>query len=295
MIIRRILRVLMYTFLLLLLLWIIAVQAGWMDMRIPDADWPGKLREKGQTLAPQFLDIPGSTGRTIHAITVRSSDSLPWIILLHGSPGSTDAYLDYLSDTSLTARANLVAMDRAGFGYSDYGHPETSLQRQAADVKAVADRVAPGRKILLVGHSLGGPVICRFAMDYPDQTAGIVNVAGSVDADLEPHPWWQPVIDVPPMKWLLPGSLWASNHEIRYLAPELRLMIPLWSQIKCPVALVHAQDDRLVPVGNVDFCKKMLTGAARVQVTVLPAGDHFILWSRRDVVVGAVFWVLGGG
>lgn len=294
MIIRRILRVLIYTFLLLLLLWIIAVQAGWMDMRIPDVNWPGKLREKGQSLAPEFWDIPSSSGRTIHSITVRSSDSLPWIILLHGSPGSMGTYVDYLADTSLTDRANLIAMDRAGFGYSDYGHAEPSLQRQAADVKAVVDRVAPGRKVFLVGYSLGGPVICRFAMDYPDQTAGIVNVAGSVDADLELQPWWQQVMDVPPMKWLLPGSLWASNHEIRYLADELRLMIPLWPQITCPVALVHAQDDQLVPVSNVDFCKKMLSGAARVQVTVLPTGDHFILWNRRDVVKAAIFGIIAG-
>ena len=292
---RRILRYITYSFLALLLGWIIAVQSGCMVMRTPDSEWAEKLRAKGQLLTPQFRDIPSSTGRSIHAVAVIVADSLPWIILLHGSPGSADAYLDYLADTSLTRRANLVAMDRAGFGYSDYGHPETSLQRQAADVKAVADQLAPGQKVVLVGHSMGGPVICRFAMDYPEQTAGIVNVAGSVDADLEPHPWWQPVLDVPPMSWLLPGSLWASNHEIRYLAPELGLMMPLWANIRCPVEIVHAQDDSLVPAGNVDFCRRMITNAAHFQVTLLPTGDHFILWSRRDVVDQTIFALLDRG
>ncbi len=289
---RRILRFISYFLLLILIGWIIAVQSGCMVMRIPDSEWAEKLRAKGQLSAPRFLNISSSTGRSIHAVAILVADSLPWVILLHGSPGSADAYLDYLADTSLTRRANLVAMDRAGFGYSDYGHPETSLQRQAADVKAVADQLAPGQKVLLVGHSMGGPVICRFAMDYPEQTAGIVNVAGSVDADLEPHPWWQPVLDVPPMSWLLPGSLWASNHEIRYLASELKQMMPFWANIRCPVEIIHAQDDSLVPVGNVDFCKKMLTGAVRVEVKLLPTGDHFILWSRRDVVKEAIFRLL---
>lgn len=291
---RRILRFTCYSLLVLLLTWIIAMQSGCMDMRTPDSAWAEQLRAKGQSLAPQFFDIASSTGRSVHAVAVIAGDSLPWVFMLHGSPGSADAYLDYLADTSLSHRANLVAIDRAGFGYSDYGNAETSLQRQAADVKAVADRLAPGRKILLVGHSLGSPVICRFAIDYPDQTTGIVNVAGSVDAGLEPHPWWQSVLDVPPMSWLLPGSLWASNHEIRYLAPELRLMLPLWGNIRCPVEIVHAQDDSLVPVGNVDFCKKMLTGAARVQVKLLSTGDHFILWSRRDVVFESIVELLKG-
>ncbi|MCC6279395.1 MAG: alpha/beta hydrolase [Saprospiraceae bacterium] len=291
---RRILRFTCYSLLVLLLTWIIAMQSGCMDMRTPNSAWAEQLRAKGQVLVPQFLDVASSTGRSIHAVAVITVDSLPWVFMLHGSPGSADAYLDYLADTSLSHQANLVAIDRAGFGYSDYGKAETSLQRQAADVKAVADRLAPGRKILLVGHSLGSPVIFRFAMDYPDQTAGIVNVAGSVDAGLEPHPWWQSVLDVPPMSWLLPGSFWASNHEIRYLAPELKWMEPLWANIRCPVEIVHAQDDSLVPAGNVDFCKKMLVGAANVKVNLLPTGDHFILWSRRDVVIESIVELLKG-
>jgi len=292
MILRRIFRILMYIFLGLLLVWIIAVQAGYMMMRTPDAEMAEKMRAKGQPIAPQFFDIQSSTGRKIHAIAVVSNDTLPWLVMLHGSPGSTDAYLDYLADTSLSKRANLVAMDRAGFGYSDYGKPEISLSRQALDVKAVADKLAPGRKVFLLSHSMGGPVICRFAMDFPDQTAGLINVAGSVDADLEPHPWWQPVLDAPPMKWLLPGSLWGSNHEIKYLGPELKAMMQLWANIRCPVEIVHAQDDKLVDVGNVAFCQKMMVNAPYFNVRLLDKGDHFILWSRRDVVNAAIFELL---
>ena len=288
---RRILRITMFILLSVLLLWIIAVQAGCMSMRTPDREWPGKLREKGQFVAPRFLDIPGSTGRTIHAVEIGVADSLPWVVFLHGSPGSADAYLDYLADTSLSRHANLVSMDRAGFGYTDFGHPEISLQRQAEDIKAVVDSLAPGKQVILVGHSLGSPVIFRFAMDYPAQTAGIVNVAGSVDADLEPHPWWQNFFDVAPGKWLLPKSLWASNREIKYLGPELVKMMPLWAAVRCPVHIIHAKNDRLVDVGNVDFCRRMLTGAP-VQVSLLEKGDHFILWTRRDLVNEAILEML---
>lgn len=288
---RQILRFTLYFLLVILLIWIIAVQSGCMDMRTPDGDWPEKLRAKGQLRTPQFLDIPAGTGRTIHTVVVQEADSLPWIIFSHGSPGSANAYLDYLADTSLSRHANLVSYDRAGFGYTDYGRPEISLQRQAADLKAVVDRLAPGQKIYLVGHSMGSPVIFRFAMDYPDLVQGIVNVAGSVDAALEPHPWWQSALDAPPLSWLLPKSFWASNREIKYLEPELKQMIPYWERIRCPVTIIHARNDRLVDVGNVEFCRKMLVNAP-LQITLLEKGDHFILWTRKHVIDQAILEIL---
>jgi pimeloyl-ACP methyl ester carboxylesterase len=278
--IRRFVRRMLYLFVFLLAVWAIAVQAGCLAMRTPDREWPAKMAQKGQTLAPQFLDIPSTTGRSIHAVVLPARDRLPWVMLVHGSPGSADAYLDYLSDTVLSARANLVAVDRAGFGYSDFGRPDTSLVRQAQDLRAVAERLAPGQRWILVGHSLGGPLVVRFAMDYPELSAGLVVVAGSVDPALEPQQWWVPWIDNPPLRWLTPKSLWASNHEIRYLKNELTRMLPLWSRLQCPVQIVHALDDRLVPFGNVAFMQAQLAGRPGIHTTVYDSGDHFILWSR---------------
>jgi pimeloyl-ACP methyl ester carboxylesterase len=277
----------MYLLLFLLLVWVVAVQAGCMAMRTPDREWPEKLRSKGQLIPPQFFDVPGAPGRTIHAVAITNADTLPWVVFLHGSPGSADAYLDYLADTILSRHAHLISMDRAGFGYSDFGHPEVSLQRQAEDVKGVVDRLAPGQKVILVGHSLGSPVIFRFAMDYPALVAGIVNVAGSVDPRMEPHPWWQNFLDVPPGKWLLPKSFWASNREIKHLESELEKMMPLWTSVHAPVHVIHAQNDQLVDVRNVDFCRRMLTNTS-LRVTLLEKGDHFILWTRTDVVRQAI-------
>lgn len=282
---RKLVRGLMFLFSLLLVVWIIAVQAGCLAMRTPDRDWPEALSKKGQFRQPDFYDIPGPEGRRIHAVGVSEADSLPLAVFVHGSPGSADAFLSFLADTVLSRRFRLLSIDRPGFGYTQgFGKPERSLEKQAAAVKAVADSLAPGKKIWLVGHSLGGPVIARFAMDYPEHTAGLVLVAASVDPALEPHPWWQSAIDPPPLKWLIPKSLWTSNAEIRPLEGELKKMLPLWERIGCPVRVLHAQDDRLVPVANVDFMQRMLVRSPDLKTEVLPEGDHFILWSRTDLV-----------
>ncbi len=285
----KLVRRVFYFFLSLLAIWMLAVQSGCLAMRTPDRLWSAAMQNKGQTLPPRFLDIPDSNGRTIHAVSVSASDSLPLVVLVHGSPGSADNYLAFLADTILTRRARLVTLDRPGFGYTQgFGKAEPSQVAQAAAVQAVVHQLAPNQKVFLVGHSLGGPVVARFAMDYPEQTAGLVLVAASIDPDLEEHPWWQSAIDPPPLKWLIPKSFWASNREIKFLEKELREMSPLWGRITCPVTVIHAVNDRLVPVGNADFARRMLANCPDLKVDILPDGNHFILWNRHEKIREAI-------
>lgn len=249
--------------------------------------------EKNQGIVPRFLDVQSPAGRRIHAVLISAADSLPLLVLVHGSPGSSDAYMDYLGDTSLSARVRMLALDRPGFGYTEgFGKPEPSMAAQAAAVKALVDQVAPGKKVLLMGHSLGGPVIARFAMDYPDQTAALILVAGSIDPEQEEHPWWQKAVDVPPLKWLTPKSLWTSNAEIIPLEKELENMLPLWPGIHCPVQIIHAENDQLVPFANVAFAKRVLVNCPELKLEISPEGDHFILWSRQPVVKKAILGLL---
>ena len=287
-----------YILLALFTAWIISIQSGCLSMRTADREWPAKMQQQGQTLPPAFLDVPMPGYRTIHAVTVGTTDvgpSGPLIVFVHGSPGSADAYLSYLADTTLSQVVRMVTLDRPGFGYTTgFGRAEGSLERQAAAVEAVVQRLAPGQKVILVGHSLGGPVIARFAMDYPGQVAGLVIVAGSIDPDLEEHPWWQGAVDAPPLRWLTPKSLWTSNREIKLLETELRRMLPRWADIRCPVTMVHAHDDRLVPFGNVAFAKRMLVNCPRYREVTLPQGDHFILWSREELVREAILEMVEG-
>ena len=69
---------------------------------------------------------------------------------------------------------------------------------------------------------------------------------------------------------------------------ELRAMLPLWSRITCPVRIVHAVDDRLVPFANAAFAERMLVGVTDLRTDTLGTGDHFILWNHRDRVTIAL-------
>ena len=68
--------------------------------------------------------------RIINYAIVESGDK-PLVIFLHGAPGSLSAFIDYLKNKELQKSVNMIAVDRPGYGYSNFGKEETSLQAQA--------------------------------------------------------------------------------------------------------------------------------------------------------------------
>ncbi len=47
--------------------------------------------------------------------------------------------VDFMGDTLLTSRAHLITVDRPGFGHSNFGNAEPSLEKQAAHAGLAAD------------------------------------------------------------------------------------------------------------------------------------------------------------
>ena len=107
------------------------------------------------------------------------SDTLPVAFFVHGSPGSWSGFMGFMKDTVLLKKVKMVSVDRIGFGESDYGYAEESLVRQAEYLKPIVLKYKQmGKKIILIGHSLGGPMIARMAMDYPELIDNLIIVAG---------------------------------------------------------------------------------------------------------------------
>ena len=238
------------------------------------------------SLKPTFHSLP-TGGRVIHYAAVAATDSLPVVVFVHGSPGSWDAFIAYFKDSTLYRRARLISVDRLGFGKSGLGQPEASLQKQAAAIAAVIDRVTPLGRVVLVGHSLGGPVIARLAMDFPGKVSHLILVAASVDPDLEKQEWFRPVLGAFPVRQLLPTELDVSNREIRPLRGELQAMLPLWATLRVPVTVIQGDADDLVPPGNALFAQRMLVNAP-VTMQMLPGMNHFIPWRRADTIHDAI-------
>ncbi len=238
-------------------------------------------------LPQNLVQYPGSDRQMSAAWS--GSPQNPPIIFVHGSPGSWDGWAEFLMSPKLTGTFHLLAVDRPGFGKSEPGKTERSLALQASNIAKVLDLNQSGKKAILVGHSFGGPVIARIAMDYPNRVAAMVFVSSSVDPALETTKWYQYPAEWFVFRWMVPTSLRVCNEEIRALKSELEEMVPLWKKIEMtPTVILHGSDDDLVPVANADFIARRIHPASLVSMNVVEGLNHFIPWKRADLVFDAI-------
>lgn len=65
---------------------------------------------------------------SIRYLEIRSASAeKPTIIFIHGAPGGGDNYYDYLKNPSLIDSFNLITIDRLGYGGSNRGVAEPSI------------------------------------------------------------------------------------------------------------------------------------------------------------------------
>ena len=213
------------------------------------------------------------------------------LVFVHGSPGGWHAFAHFLKEKELQNSFSMVAVDRPGYGGSEPGEPERSLERQATRVAAVVKNIDQGYPIILVGHSYGGPVVARMAIDNPDLVDGLVLVAASLDPALEKTKWFQHPANWQWLRWLIPDSLDVCNQEILALKNELLALGNAWNRISQHTAIVHGEKDTLVPYENVAFIQKQFR-QADIRLFVDAKLNHFVPWKRPDLIKDAIRWTL---
>lgn len=243
---------------------------------------------KEKAIAPDIQNYKVD-GRNINYAQIGDTN-LPTVFFFHGAPGSWSAFIDFMADTSITNHFRIISVDRPGYGYSDFGNSVTSLETESKLMEPLLDLRNKNQPTILIGHSLGGPVVARLAMDYPQIVDHIVMVAPSIDPTLEPdEDWFRYPLKTPFLRWVLPISFRVTNDEIYHLEDELNDMLPLWKNITIPVTVIQGGKDSLVPAGNADFAKKMLTNSQKVDIVLIEDMNHFVPWSHPHLIKEAIF------
>ncbi len=227
-------------------------------------------------------------GRPLHFVEVyqdRDDGPKPLVIFVHGTPGGWHNQSSFLYNEFLRDNFHMISMDRLGHGNS-IGKIEPSLRAQAASFKALLDRDTTSNGAILVGHSLGGPIIARTAMDYPEQVGGLVFIASSGDPKRSLK-WYNQVGGFLPISWFVPKELKRANREILPLKKQLRAMLPLWQTITVPTVIIQGGKDKLVNPKNAEFLQKSLINA-NVELVFEPEEDHFLHWRKPSLVVDAL-------
>jgi pyruvate dehydrogenase E2 component (dihydrolipoamide acetyltransferase) len=102
------------------------------------------------------------------------------VLFLHGFGGDVGNWLFNID--ALAEAVPVIALDLPGHGQSDVRLPGTSLADLAGFVAAFLDRLDVER-VHAVGHSMGGAIAARLALDHPKRVASLalINSAGLGD------------------------------------------------------------------------------------------------------------------
>lgn len=240
------------------------------------ADADGLLRASIDT--PSGLNVS-----YISSVTVETG--LQRLIFVHGTPGNARAFEAYLLDPLPGFES--ISVDRPGFGQTRPLSPLPGLRDQALAIEPLLVERG-GAWPILIGHSLGGPVIARVAADYPERVGGLVILSGSLDPSLEKIAWYQRLAEFAFIPYMIPRALRNSNRELYPLKDELEALGPLLRNVTCPVTIVHAPDDSLVPYENVAYMKEKFAEGVIREVVVLDGKDHFVPWNAEPEIRDAI-------
>ncbi|MFV0475242.1 MAG: alpha/beta fold hydrolase [Pikeienuella sp.] len=128
-----------------------------------------------ETSHPPLGRFYGPPGRRVHATD--QGEGRP-VVLIHGASGNLRDWTFSIAPL-LAESYRVIAMDRPGFGYSDRQDHSNAWrpESQAMQLRVAALEMGVENPII-VGHSWGAAVALAWALDAPDQVAGVVSVSG---------------------------------------------------------------------------------------------------------------------
>jgi pimeloyl-ACP methyl ester carboxylesterase len=117
-------------------------------------------------------------------VTVRAGDGLSLacetrgkgdtaLVLLHGWCGTREFWKHQVE--TLAGEYRVIALDQAGHGQSGKDRKQWTLGGLAADVEAVVKELGL-KRVILVGHSMGGPVSLAAAKRMPGTVVAVIGV-----------------------------------------------------------------------------------------------------------------------
>ena len=266
------------------------------DVEWRDAEKPGTV-----------VDIDG------YGVHYVERGSGPAMVLVHGFGGMT-ANWDQMMP-ALARDYRVIAMDLKGFGLSErnkgagYSHTD-----QVSMIKALLDRLTVSRAVF-AGHSMGGAVVQRFAATYPEMVESLVLFASAAGNENRYSRFMLPRWMIRPLlpifaKFTARALLNAGFRDKSVLTDEIRETYMLPTRIKgsmdgffeitrdrrrdapieharitCPVVLVNAAHDRLIPLM---LARQIRGHIPQARLVVIENAAHMLIVERPDECVRAM-------
>jgi pimeloyl-ACP methyl ester carboxylesterase len=206
----------------------------------------------------------------------------------------------------LSSFSTLVRYDERGYGFSDAAPTEREGAICLEDLAAVAQQAVPSGPMALLGVSGAAPIALAYAAQHPQRVSRIILLGGYLVGQLarehntEATAYFEATLKLMELGWgrnqaevqqfftqrLVPEASPAemdSLNELQRLAcngvqaaafmrTRARLDVrALAAQVQCPVLVLHAQGDRIVPLSS---GRELAASLPRARFEVLSTQNH---------------------
>jgi len=253
-------------------------------------------------------------GVTLHYELRGARGSL--VVLTHGLGGTLDFWTPHAD--ALAAHHRVLRWDLRGAGASAKPPGPYDPALFARDLAGLLDHLGEARAHV-VGHSGGGVVSQRFALDFPGRVDGLVLASTSSEVGEQATRAWQRLADLVERQGFGPerepdtrafGAAWAAAHPdvVRELARRTRQNDPVayaatarafaaydWTAalgaIGAPTLILQGLEDRLTPPGGSVILSR---GIPRSRLVMLPGVGHNLPLEMPELFGTAVLGFLAG-
>ena len=261
----------------------LALIAGWLAMRYllqksfhhePIAQ---NLRPVDFQLSSRELFITTQNRKKIQVFFIGEKNTGPLVLAMHGYENTVEKFFP-VCKFLVEKNYRIVLVNTRNHGASDSDGYSTLIQFGEdldAAYKYVRSYFGSDIPIVLVGHSLGGATVLYRSVHIPD-IAGVISIASFADLQM--------VLAESFLRKQFPQSLlpvvfryieWSVGDRFDNLSPRSNM-----SKIKCPVLLLHGENDRIVPIQALHQLEDA-AGSRLVKSKIIRGADHSSLLDQQ--------------
>lgn len=215
--------------------------------------------------------------------TVQGSGE-PTLVLTHGISASGATWRFQVPD--FAARYRTVTWDLRGHGHSESPPGPYALSDLAADLLQLADELGAA-SIVPLGHSAGGAIALRFALDHPQRCRALVLVGTASEANEKARDFYHDLARIAEERGMEPvvKRLGMAREAANLVAADphgfaavTRAMASLHAapmtdrlaEIRCPTLILVGEKDFLGAGGSVIMSRKI----ANAELEIVPERGH---------------------
>ncbi len=249
---------------------------------------PGRPPTPPPGLPPGYVVLLDGRGETF----VRHHDGpaeAPVLLLLHGWTASADLQWCTVYET-LCERYSVIAIDHRGHGRGIRSEEEFTLEECADDAAAAVRLLVPGRTVIAVGYSMGGPITLNLWRRHRDLVAGIVLEATALE--------WQTAVE-DRLRWrflVFLERVLRSRRLHRWIARYLREEVRMNPELEMYVPWMLAEMRRSDPLAIVEAgralrefdARSFASGMDVPAAMVITTADHVVRPKKQRALAEAV-------